>query len=92
MMNPDIIDEIFSGNIRPAEDPLPTTDSFQTAQKVAFAIEQRVEETLSVEQKLHWNAYLNARMELTDEYCRAFYRKGVIFGIRLMLEVLRDQA
>lgn len=91
-MSTDIIDEIFSGNIRPAEDPLPSTDSFQTAQKVAVAIEQRVEETLTAEQKPHWNAYLNARLVLTDEYCRAFYRKGVIFGIRLMMEVLRDQA
>ena len=90
-MRIDIIDELFSGNIRPAEDPIPSSDAFQTAQKVSFAIEEKMEKALTPEQKADWEAFLNSRLALTDEYCRAFYRKGVIFGITLMLEVMRDQ-
>ena len=87
-----IIDELFSGNIRPAEDPLPSAEEFQTAQKVAFAIEEKLEQTLTADQKADWNAYLNSRITLTDEYCRAFFRKGMVFGMKLMLEVLSDQS
>ena len=87
-----IIDELFSGNIRPADDPLPSTEEFQTAQKVAFAIEEKLEQTLTADQKADWNAYLNSRITLTDEYCRAFFRKGLVFGRKVMLEVLSDQS
>ena len=91
-MSIDIIDNLFSGNIRPADDPLPNSDDFQTAQKVSSAIEDKLEQTLTEEQKADWNAFLNSRVALTDEYCRAFYRKGLICGIKLMVAVFQDQS
>ena len=91
-MSLDIIDDLFSGNIRPADEPLPSSDEFQTARKVSSAIEDKLEQTLSAEQKEDWNAFLNSRLALTDEYCRAFYRKGLICGIKLMMAVFQDQS
>ena len=83
-----IIDQIYNGGYYPAEDIKPTTDSFREHSKAAEALADRLQSFLTLEQAQVLDEYKTEAALVTDIYNLEYYRAGVEFGIRLILEAV----
>lgn len=81
------IERLYRGLFRPIETAKPDSEEYHEAVHQLSDITEKMEEILDGEQKKLWNDYLDATTIATDAYNLAFYRQGMAFGVRLLLEL-----
>jgi len=81
-----IIDELYHGELYPAEKIIPRTERYAEARKGAVQLSQDLQRKLTPEQFELYEQYCTANAVMVDEmHCECF-RQGVIFGVKMMLE------
>ncbi len=83
-----MIERIFRGNYHPCDTIKPDSEEFRLAEAEAFKLSSQLEDSLSAEQKAMWEAFLDTNSVSVELYALEYYRHGVIFGARLMAEIL----
>ena len=86
-----IIDQIYNGNYYPAEDVTPNSDSFREHTKAAEALAVQLQSFLTEEQAQVLDEYKTETALVTDLYNVEYYRAGVEFGVRVILEAIRGK-
>ena len=87
-----VIDAIYNGEYYPSEQVTPDSAIFAEHAANAQRLSERLEALLSAEQRDALDAYKSEAAVVTDLYNVEFYRAGVQFGVRLLLEALSDGA
>lgn len=87
-----LIDDIYNGAYYPSEQVKPDSESFLEHAACAEKLAGQIERLLTAEQREALDAYKSEAAIVTDLYNLAFYRAGVQFGIRLLLEALSGSA
>ena len=85
-----ILEELYVGSIRPGERSFKQNSQYGRAIKALTDSEERLDDTLSKEQKSLLDEYRNAQQDLmviTD--CETFVR-GFQIGAKIMLDVLTE--
>ena len=85
-----ILEKLYVGSIRPGERTFKQNSQYSRAIKALTEIEEKLDATLSKEQKSRLDEYRNAQQELmviTD--CETFIR-GFQIGAKIMLDVLTE--
>ena len=85
-----ILEELYVGSIRPGERSFKQNSQYGRAIKALTDSEERLDDTLSKEQKSLLDEYRNAQQDLmviTD--CETFIR-GFQIGAKIMLDVLTE--
>ena len=83
-----VIDDIYNGAYYPAELVKPDSDAFREHLQKAEALSGRLARALDEEQNGILDEFKEESAIVTDLYNLEFYRAGVKFGIRLLLEAL----
>lgn len=83
-----VIDDIYNGAYYPAELVKPDSDAFREHLQKAEALSGRLARALNEEQNGILDEFKEESAIVTDLYNLEFYRAGVKFGIRLLLEAL----
>ena len=83
-----MIERVFRGSYHPCDTIKPDSEEFRLAEAEAFKMSTRLEDSLSEEQKAMWEAFLDNNTVSNELYALEYYRHGVIFGARLMAEIL----
>ena len=83
-----VIDDIYNGAYYPAELVRPDSDAFREHLQKAEALSGRLARALDEEQNGILDEFKEESAIVTDLYNLEFYRAGVKFGIRLLLEAL----
>ena len=83
-----VIDDTYNGAYYPAELVKPDTDAFREHLQKAEALSGRLARMLNEEQGGVLDEFKEETAIVTDLYNLEFYRAGVKFGIRLLLEAL----
>jgi len=83
-----VIDDIYNGDLYPSEQVKPDSAAFKEHSSNAEELSHRLQNALAKEQLGILEAYKSEAAMVTDLYNLEFYRAGVKFGIRLLLEVL----
>lgn len=86
-----IIDKIYNGDYYPAEEIKPDSDSFRKHSSTVQALSTQLKSILSKEQFSLFEEYMCEVALVTDLYNLEFYRAGVQFGVRLILEALCEK-
>ncbi len=81
-----IIDLLYDGDIRPAEDILEHSDELRALYLQASEKLIAVRNTLSDEQKEKFDEYSGLKNRISDESARVGFRMGLSMGIKLMTE------
>ena len=81
------IEQIFRGVLHPCDSIKPNTKEFHSAQAAAYDLSDKLEATLTPEQKKLWEGFLDNRSVMQELYALECYRQGVIFGARLAEEI-----
>ena len=87
-----VIDDIYNGAYYPAELVRPDSDAFREHLQKAEALSGRLARALDEEQNGILDEFKEESAIVTDLYNLEFYRAGVKFGIRLLLEALDEDA
>lgn len=82
------IERLFRGMLHPCDDAKPDSEEFRTAQATAYELSDKLEDTLTEEQKALWDAFLDNRSVTQELYALEYYRQGFISGARLVVDVL----
>ena len=83
-----VIDDIYNGEFYPAEQVKPDSELFRLHSSNMDALAKTLSETLTEEQRGLLDAYKSEWSMVTDLYNLEFYRAGVRFGVRFLLEAL----
>ena len=83
-----IIDEIYTGQWIPAEQIRPDSAAYCAAKTKTAAVATELNETMTPEQRELWDRYVDYLVAEMDLCYREYFRRGVIFGAKLMLEIL----
>ena len=83
-----VIDDIYNGAYYPAELVKPDSDAFREHLQKAETLSGRLARALDEEQNGILDEFKEESAIVTDLYNLEFYRAGVKFGIRLLLEAL----
>ena len=83
-----VIDDIYNGAYYPAELVKPDSDAFREHLQKAEALSGRLARAMDEEQNGIMDEFKEESAIVTDLYNLEFYRAGVKFGIRLLLEAL----
>lgn len=83
-----VIDDIYNGDLYPSEQVTPDSAPFREHSRNAEELSGRLQSALTGEQLGLLEAYKSEAAMVTDLYNLEFYRAGVKFGIRLLLEAL----
>ena len=86
-----IIDQIYNGNYYPAEDITPNSDSFREHTKAAEALAIQLQSFLTEEQAQVLDEYKTETALVIDLYNVEYYRAGLEFGVRVILEEIRGK-
>ena len=86
-----VIDDIYNGAYYPSEQVKPDSAAFMEHAAAAERLSRQLECLLSAEQRGVLDEYKSESAMVTDLYNLEFYRAGVKFGIRLLLEALDAQ-
>lgn len=87
-----VIDAIYNGEYYPSEQVTPDSTIFAEHAANAQRLSGQLEALLSAEQRDALDAYKSEAAVVTDLYNLEFYRAGVQFGVRLLLETLFGSA
>lgn len=87
-----VIDDIYNGDLYPSEQVKPDSAAFKEHSGNAEELSHRLRNALAVEQLGILEAYKSEAAMVTDLYNLEFYRAGVKFGVRLLLEALSGGA
>lgn len=87
-----LVDDIYNGAYYPLEQVKPASEAFKEHADSAERFSNELESQLTEEQRETLAAYKREDAVVTDLYNLEFYRAGVQFGIRLMLEALSGSA
>ena len=83
-----IIDELYHGGLYPAEKIIPKTEQYAEARKDAVQLSQDLQRHLTPEQFALYEQYCTANAVMVDEMRCECFRQGVIFGVKMMLEIV----
>jgi hypothetical protein len=83
-----VIDDIYNGDLYPSEQVKPDSIAFKEHSGNAEELSRRLQNALAGDQLGILEAYKSEAAMVTDLYNLEFYRAGVKFGIRLLLEEL----
>lgn len=84
-----IIDELYHGELYPAEKIILKTERYAEARKDAVRLSQDLQRNLTPEQFELYEQYCTANAVMVDEmHCECF-RQGIIFGAQLMMEIMK---
>ena len=83
-----LIDDIYSGDVYPAEQVNPVSDAFREHSRKAEDLYGRLNTSLDEEQRGLLDGYRYESAAAADLCDLEFYRAGVQFGVRLILEAL----
>ena len=87
-----LIDDIYNGAYYPLEQVKPSSEAFKEHAASVERLSCQLESRLTEEQRETLAAYRREDALVSDLYNLEFYRAGVQFGIRLVLEVLSGSA
>ena len=82
-----VIERLYRGRFDPIESTRPDSEEYREAIRKLSDINEELPQLLNGEQKKLWDAYQDATTIATDAYNLAFYRQGMAFGVRLLLEL-----
>lgn len=83
-----LIDEIYSGDVYPAEQVNPVSDAFREHSRKAESLYDKLKAVLTEEQRGILDKYRDESAAAADLCDLEFYLAGVQFGVRLILEAL----
>ena len=83
-----IINDIYAGDVYPAEQVKPDSELFKLHSANVEALAQKLADALTDEQQETLDAYKSEQAMTTDLYNMEFYRAGVRFGIQFLLDAL----
>ena len=84
-----IIDELYHGELYPAEKIILKTERYAEARKDAVRLSQDLQRNLTPEQFELYEQYCTANAVMVDEmHCECF-RQGIILGVKFMQEVMK---
>lgn len=83
-----IIEQIYNGNYYPAEDITPDSDAFHEHSKATEALALQLQSFLTEMQIQVLDEYKTESALVTDLYNLEYYRTGVEFGVRVILEAI----
>jgi len=86
-----VIDDIYNGELYPAEQVKPCSDAFHAHAEIVERLSERLESLLNEEQRGVLEEYKSETAMVTDLYNLEFYRAGVKLGIQLLLEALDEE-
>ena len=81
-----LIDSIYDGDIRPAEDILEYSDELRALYLQASEKLIAIRNTLSDDQKEKFDDYSGLKNRICDESARVGFQMGLSFGVKLMTE------
>ena len=81
-----VIDDIYNGVYYPLEQVKPTSEALKEHAASAERFSNKLASQLTGEQRETLAAYKREDAVVTDLYNLEFYRAGVQFGVRLLLE------
>ena len=87
-----LIDDIYKGDLYPAEQVVPGSAAFKEHCRKAEDLAEKLKSTHTEDQRGILEEYRGESDTLTDIYNSEFYRAGVRFGIRFIIEVLYGHA
>ena len=83
-----LMDDIYNGVYDPSEQVKPRSKAFLEHSRQANLLAARLDGTLTEEQRLLLDEYKTEAAIVENLYDMEFFRAGVKFGIRLLLEAL----
>ena len=83
-----LIDDIYNGAYYPLEQVKPASEAFKEHADSAERLSCLLESQLTEQQRETLAAFKREDAVVTDLYNLEFYRAGVQFGVRLLLEAL----
>ena len=83
-----LIDDIYNGAYYPLEQVKPASEAFKEHADCVERLSVELESQLTEEQRETLASYRREDAVVSDLYNLEFFRAGVKFGIRLLLEVL----
>ena len=78
--------DLYDGEIRPCEE-IPDTDEFKAAQSALSKAAKDLDEVLTAEQKVLFNAYKERFFECIDHSYAHAYKMGFLHGAILIKEI-----
>ena len=78
--------DLYDGEIRPCEE-IPDTDEFKAAQSALSKAAKDLDEVLTAEQKVLFNAYKERFFECIDHLYAHAYKLGFLHGAKLISEI-----
>ena len=87
-----VIDDIYNGAYYPLEQVKPASEAFKEHVASAERFSNKLESQLTEQQRETLAAYKREDAVVSDLYNLEFYRAGVQFGVRLLLEALSGGA
>ena len=84
------IERIYRGLLHPVDTVKPDSEEFRSAQAASYDLSDRLEQSLSEEQKDMWEGFLDSGSTVHELYALESYRAGVVFGVRLALEIFGE--
>ena len=78
--------DLYDGEIRPCE-KIPDTDEFKAAQSALSKAAKDLDEVLTAEQKVLFNAYKERFFECIDHSYAHAYKLGFLHGAELIKEI-----
>ena len=84
------IECIYRGLLHPVDTVKPDSEEFRSAQAASYDLSDRLEQSLSEEQKALWEGFLDSGSTVHELYALESYRTGVVFGVRLALEIFGE--
>ena len=86
-----LIEDIYNGEYYPAEQVKPDSEAFFEHTARAEELCGQLERLLTAQQREALETYEDEAAIVTDLYNLEFFRSGIRFGIRLILEALAGQ-
>ena len=87
-----VLEDLYHGNLHPAEKILPRTERYADSQKKAATLAEKLKNQLTSDQFNLFEAYCNAKANMAVEmYCESF-RQGALLGAELERELHPEDA
>ena len=85
-----ILEEFYLGGINPSEDnKMMLDEDYSQTRKESYEAEERLEKTLSEEQKELLNKFLNTMAGIEYSVAKYSFIRGYIIGVKMMMEILK---
>ncbi len=84
----DVFEKMYYSDIFVTDKSLISSEEYQKENQKFMDLSDKFEETLSEEDKKHFNVVMESFVSAMDIYCKDVYRQGVMLGLRLMAEAV----